>query len=161
VVLEVTESTMMSDTSQVILVLADLRAAGIRIAIGDFGTGHSSLDRLHQLPVDQVKIDRSLIGAAAVDGGSAEEVGGRSRPGTTMLDLLVAVVDRLGLDLVAAGIETPVSSRTSATPGAPTARAPCSARHSQPPTNVTCCRPGTEPLAGGQPRSPRQAMPPR
>jgi diguanylate cyclase (GGDEF)-like protein len=106
VVLEVTESTMMSDTSQVIQVLTDLRAAGIRIAIDDFGTGHSSLARLHQLPVDQVKIDRSFIVAAAADEDKADDLDRHSTSDTTMLELLVAVVDRLGLDVVAEGIET-------------------------------------------------------
>jgi diguanylate cyclase (GGDEF)-like protein len=98
-VLEVTESTIMTETGAVIDVLTDLRAAGVRIAIDDFGTGHSSLARLRELPVDSVKIDRSFVHAAAPDD---------TTPGdTTMLDLLVALAGRLRLDLVAEGIETP------------------------------------------------------
>lgn len=101
-VLEVTESTIMTDQQQVIEVLGDLRAAGIRVSLDDFGTGHSSLARLHQLPVDEVKIDRSFITAAAPD-----QVDGHSPTGdTSMLELLVTLAHRLGLDLVAEGIET-------------------------------------------------------
>ncbi len=98
-VLEVTESTVMTSQHEVIDVLTELRAAGVRIAIDDFGTGHSSLARLHELPVDQVKIDRSFVVAAAPQDPTW--------PGdTTMLELLVTLADRLDLDLVAEGIET-------------------------------------------------------
>ncbi|HEX2805197.1 MAG TPA: bifunctional diguanylate cyclase/phosphodiesterase, partial [Kineosporiaceae bacterium] len=98
-VLEVTESAVMTEKSGVIEVLTDLRAAGVRIAIDDFGTGHSSLARLHELPVDTLKIDRSFVHAAAPDD---------TTPGdTSMLDLIVALAAHLRLDLVAEGIETP------------------------------------------------------
>jgi len=102
-VLEVTESTVMTDQRDVIDVLAELRAAGVRISIDDFGTGHSSLARLHELPVDEVKIDRSFVEAAAPQDVHGVAVAGD----TTMLELLVALARRLGLDLVAEGIETP------------------------------------------------------
>jgi EAL domain-containing protein (putative c-di-GMP-specific phosphodiesterase class I) len=98
-VLEVTESTIMIETSDVIEVLTDLRAAGVRIAIDDFGTGHSSLARLHELPIDVIKIDRSFVLAATPDDATPGD--------TTVLELLVALADRLQLDLVAEGIETP------------------------------------------------------
>ena len=77
-VLEVTESTVMTEQSDVINVLTDLRAAGVRISIDDFGTGHSSLARLHELPVDEVKIDQSFVHAAAPDDTTTGD--------TTMLD---------------------------------------------------------------------------
>ena len=98
-VLEVTESTVMTDQHGVIDVLTTLRAAGVRIAIDDFGTGHSSLSRLRTLPVDEVKMDRSFVLAAAPENPAT--------PGdTTMMELLVTLADRLRLDLVAEGIET-------------------------------------------------------
>ena len=98
-VLEVTESTVMTDQHGVINVLTTLRAAGVRIAIDDFGTGHSSLSRLRALPVDEVKMDRSFVLAAAPEDPAT--------PGdTTMMDLLVTLADRLCLGLVAEGIET-------------------------------------------------------
>jgi diguanylate cyclase (GGDEF)-like protein len=95
-VLEITESTMMADPATVADVLTDLRDLGLRIAIDDFGTGHSSLARLHELPVDEVKIDQSFVRAASGPGGD-----------TTMLELVITLAGRLGLDLVAEGIETP------------------------------------------------------
>ena len=99
-VLEVTESAIMTEQDAVVEMLTELRAAGVRIAIDDFGTGHSSLARLADLPVDQVKIDRSFIVAAAAQSGHTRTAG------TTMLDLLVTLAERLQLDLIAEGIET-------------------------------------------------------
>jgi len=59
--LELTESWMMQDLEQSAAALSDLKALGLRIAIDDFGTGYSSLAYLSRLPVDVLKIDRSLI----------------------------------------------------------------------------------------------------
>jgi predicted signal transduction protein with EAL and GGDEF domain len=98
-VLEVTESTVMTEQPEGIEVLTDLRAAGVRIAIDDFGTGYSSLARLNELPVDVIKIDRSFVRAAAPDD--------TDRGASTMIELLVALARSLGLGLVAEGIETP------------------------------------------------------
>jgi diguanylate cyclase (GGDEF)-like protein len=98
-VLEVTESTIMTEQTEVIAVLTDLRAAGVRIAIDDFGTGYSSLARLHELPVDVIKIDRSFVHAAAPDDDAPGD--------STTIELLVALAGSLRLDLVAEGIETP------------------------------------------------------
>ena len=59
--LELTESWMMQDLAQSAMALQTLKALGVRIAIDDFGTGYSSLAYLSKLPVDVLKIDRSLI----------------------------------------------------------------------------------------------------
>lgn len=59
--LELTESWMMQDLAQSAAALQSLKALGVRIAIDDFGTGYSSLAYLSRLPVDVLKIDRSLI----------------------------------------------------------------------------------------------------
>lgn len=59
--LELTESWMMQDLAQSAQALQTLKALGVRIAIDDFGTGYSSLAYLSKLPVDVLKIDRSLI----------------------------------------------------------------------------------------------------
>ena len=87
---------MFADGSQALgSILAELRARGIRIAIDDFGTGYSSLSYLRDLPVDELKIDRSFIArmAGQVDHG------------------LVATIIKLGRELelgtVAEGIESP------------------------------------------------------
>ena len=59
--LEVTESVLMDSRSEAMAMLRELRAAGVALSIDDFGTGHSSLAYLAQLPIDQLKIDRSFI----------------------------------------------------------------------------------------------------
>jgi diguanylate cyclase (GGDEF)-like protein len=67
--------------------LAALRAEGIRVALDDFGAGYSSLGRLHALPVDVLKIDRSLVGA-----------------GTGLLDVAVRLGYQLNLGVIAEGV---------------------------------------------------------
>jgi len=104
-VLEVTESTVMRDVDAAIEVLTDLRAIGIRISIDDFGTGHSSLARLHELPTDQIKIDQSFVQASHDD--------------TTLLELMITLASRIGLDIIAEGIETPAQLDTLRRMGCP------------------------------------------
>jgi len=60
-VLEVTETMIMANPSQVLGTLTTLHEMGIHLSIDDFGTGYSSLAHLHKLPVDEVKIDRSFV----------------------------------------------------------------------------------------------------
>ena len=96
-VLELTESALLSDTARVHHRLARLRELGVRIAIDDFGTGYSSLSYLRRLPIDVLKIDRSFISELGTESSSEA----RS---------LVRSIVRLGHDLrlivVAEGIET-------------------------------------------------------
>ncbi len=59
--LEVTESSIMQDLSRSVLVLECLRDIGVRISIDDFGTGHSSLAQLKNIPVHELKVDKSFV----------------------------------------------------------------------------------------------------
>jgi diguanylate cyclase (GGDEF)-like protein/PAS domain S-box-containing protein len=59
--LDLNESILMESGTETIAMLAELRAMGLTLSIDDFGTGHSSLSDLAQLPIDQLKVDRSFI----------------------------------------------------------------------------------------------------
>ncbi|HEX5937242.1 MAG TPA: EAL domain-containing protein [Actinomycetota bacterium] len=67
VVVEITESSAMTDPDRAQGILEDLHAGGLRIAIDDFGTGYSSLARIRTMPVDVLKIDRSFVHGVDVD----------------------------------------------------------------------------------------------
>ena len=58
---EVTETAVMNEPAQATKTLHDLAALGVKLSIDDFGTGQSSLTYVQQLPVDEVKVDRSFI----------------------------------------------------------------------------------------------------
>ena len=96
-VLEVTEHAVATDMEELVARLTELRATGVRIALDDFGAGYSSLGQLRTLPVDILKIDHSLV---------AEP---ESRTGTAapLVDVVVRLGHRLGLEVLAEGIGTP------------------------------------------------------
>jgi EAL domain-containing protein (putative c-di-GMP-specific phosphodiesterase class I) len=93
--LEITETLAMHCSADVIDAIAALRADGATVAIDDFGTGYSNLARLRQLPVDRVKLDRSLIEHVA------DEPGAR-----TIVQAVIGLVHGLGCEAVAEGIES-------------------------------------------------------
>jgi diguanylate cyclase (GGDEF)-like protein len=68
-VLEVTESLLLTDTDHALATIADLHAIGVRVALDDFGTGFSSLSYLTRFKFDSIKIDRSFVQRAADDPG--------------------------------------------------------------------------------------------
>ncbi|WP_375497727.1 putative bifunctional diguanylate cyclase/phosphodiesterase [uncultured Jatrophihabitans sp.] len=94
-IIEVTETAVMSDSEQSIASLKAFRDLGVRISMDDFGTGQSSLALLSQLPVDELKIDRQLVGA--VDASVQDRA---------LVDTIIHLGHRLGLEVVAEGIET-------------------------------------------------------
>ena len=67
--LEITESVLMTEPGRALETLSLLRSMGVRIAVDDYGTGHSSLAYLHRLPLDTLKIDRSFVAAMGREGG--------------------------------------------------------------------------------------------
>ena len=95
-VLEITESVLMTDIALTVERLQSLKDLGVRLAIDDFGTGYSSLNYLRQFPVDIVKIDRSFIEGIA---SNAEQ--------RALVAMIVDLGRALGLQPVAEGIERP------------------------------------------------------
>jgi diguanylate cyclase (GGDEF)-like protein/PAS domain S-box-containing protein len=59
--IEITESSIMADPTHALAVLSLLQSMGVRLSIDDFGTGYSSLTHLRELPVDEIKIDKSFV----------------------------------------------------------------------------------------------------
>jgi diguanylate cyclase (GGDEF)-like protein len=94
--IEITETTLMSNAEETARRLQELKALGVRIAVDDFGTGYSSLGHLRQFPVDVLKIDRSFVSQLA-DGGEGE----------ILLHTLVQLGKALEIETTAEGIERP------------------------------------------------------
>jgi diguanylate cyclase (GGDEF)-like protein len=92
--LEVTESALMADPVQARNVLTQLSERGVQISIDDFGTGYSSLAYLADLPVSEVKIDRSFVSRMAL--GSSE---------TIIVNSTIDLAHHLGMRAVAEGVE--------------------------------------------------------
>ena len=94
-VLEVTESLVIDDIDAVIARMGELKALGVRFSLDDFGTGYSSLAYLKRLPIHEVKIDKSFIRDLTTDDNDA-----------ALVDAILAVASRIGLQVVAEGVET-------------------------------------------------------
>ena len=73
-VLEITESLIMTEPERAIKTLSQLRELGARLAVDDFGTGYSSLAYLHRLPINEIKIDKSFVAAMAGEASQANIV---------------------------------------------------------------------------------------
>ncbi|MDF2177039.1 EAL domain-containing protein [Aliiglaciecola sp. CAU 1673] len=94
-VLELTESVLVEDLDNSRQILQALRDLGVQIAIDDFGTGYSSLNYLARLPIDIVKLDKSLLQGLET-----------SKQAQAMMRNLLAMAHELGMKVVAEGVET-------------------------------------------------------
>ncbi len=99
-ILEVTETAMLSSSPESSAVLRRLRDRGIALHIDDFGTGYATLSYLHRLPGRAIKIDASFIAGMTVDERHHEIV--RS---------IVGLAHKLGLEVVGEGVETPLQQQ--------------------------------------------------
>ncbi len=94
--IEITESIAMTDFEQNVARLTTLRQAGVRVAIDDFGIGYSNLSQLTRLPMDELKIDRSLIRDIGVSDRSE-----------AIIRAILSMAHAMGYRTIAEGIETP------------------------------------------------------
>jgi len=93
--LELTETIIMTEATQSIAALNQIKRLGVALSIDDFGTGYSSLSYLTKLPIDTLKIDRSFIQHCGHDGNSA-----------TVVSAIINLAAQLGHAVVAEGVET-------------------------------------------------------
>ncbi len=93
--LEITETAVMTDADVAQKIVTELRAAGVRISLDDFGTGQSSLGRLRDFAFDKVKVDRAFVSRIVADRASEH-----------IVKAIIAMCDGLELEVVAEGIES-------------------------------------------------------
>ena len=93
--LEVTESMVMQDVDIVIQRLQELRELGVSIAIDDFGTGYSSLSYLQNLPLDNLKIDRSFV-----------DLMDKHEHQKNLVQTIISLASNFNLNVIAEGVET-------------------------------------------------------
>ena len=93
--LEVTESSLFTESATPINTLNKLRALGVKISIDDFGTGYSSLSRLSRLAFDKIKIDKSFVHSISTQ-----------EDALTIIKLITGMAKSLNMKAVAEGVET-------------------------------------------------------
>lgn len=92
--LEMTESVLIGNIDELIVIFGKIREMGVRFAIDDFGTGYSSLSYLNQFPIDLVKIDRSFV--RQMKGHNKKDI----------ISTIVSMAHLMNMEMVAEGIET-------------------------------------------------------
>ena len=93
--LEITESMVMDDLENTIMLLNQLKELNIKISMDDFGTGFSSFSYLHRFPIDTLKVDRSFVNNMS-QGTKNREI----------VNTIIILAHRLGMDVIAEGVET-------------------------------------------------------
>ena len=93
--LELTESTVLENIQDTVAKMRELKLLGVSFSMDDFGTGHSSLQYLKRLPLDQIKIDRSFVLDITSDPNDA-----------AIVQAIIAMTEALGLNVIAEGVET-------------------------------------------------------
>jgi diguanylate cyclase (GGDEF)-like protein len=106
VTIEITESVLLDQRPQISEQLKRYRDAGVSIAVDDFGTGYSSLSYLKRFPIDYVKIDRSFIADLTEDNNDRN-----------LVEAIIVMCHKLGMQVVAEGVETLVQRNMLATMG--------------------------------------------
>ena len=97
IVIEITESVLMDGVEKVIERLRQYRSMGLQVSLDDFGTGYASLSHLKRFDIDFVKIDQSFIATLEDDAGDL-----------ALCEAIIVMAHKLGLKVVAEGVETPV-----------------------------------------------------
>jgi EAL domain-containing protein (putative c-di-GMP-specific phosphodiesterase class I) len=92
--IEITESSIMADPAHALAIMSMLQSMGVRLSVDDFGTGYSSLTHLRQLPIDEIKIDKSFVTGMLQSDADAAIV-------RTVIDL----AHNLGKQVCAEGVE--------------------------------------------------------
>jgi diguanylate cyclase (GGDEF)-like protein len=93
--IELTESVVLNDVTDVIFKMHELKALGIKLSMDDFGTGYSSLSYLKQLPLDQLKIDQSFVRDMTSDQNDV-----------VMVQTIIDMAKNFRLNVIAEGVET-------------------------------------------------------
>jgi diguanylate cyclase (GGDEF)-like protein/PAS domain S-box-containing protein len=94
-ILEITETALISNPVETAEALKNIQAMGVAIALDDFGTGYSSLNYITRYPIDKIKIDRSFVHDLGQDSND-----------TAIINAIIAMSHSLGIKVVAEGVET-------------------------------------------------------
>jgi len=92
--IEITESSIMADPAHALALLSMLQSMGVRLSVDDFGTGYSSLTHLRELPIDEIKIDKSFVTNMT-----------RSEPDAAIVRTVIDLAHNLGKQVCAEGVE--------------------------------------------------------
>jgi diguanylate cyclase (GGDEF)-like protein/PAS domain S-box-containing protein len=98
--IEITESSIMADPAHALAILAMLQSMGVRLSVDDFGTGYSSLTHLRELPIDEIKIDKSFVAQMTVSDADA-----------AIVRTVIHLAHDLGKQVCAEGVENEATWR--------------------------------------------------